>query len=143
MERKYYTPTIEEFHVGFEYEQYVIALRSEDDKPSAWVKMKIQILEDLMECDNNLALEGNIDAKYCRVKLLDREDIESLGFEFSHRFSVDTNYEVYKGHGCILDFYPERHSISIDGQGFKPSVIGLSIKNKSELQKLMIQLGIK
>ena len=61
MEAKYYTPTIEEFHVGFEFE------RKSTLRKNCWVK--------------KFFADGESAEQYCyddegRVKLLDREDIE-------------------------------------------------------------------
>lgn len=136
MGSKYYTPTIEEFYIGFEYEQYIISHRREG-KASTWVQMKIQELEDLLECENSLSLEGNIDAKYVRVKILDREDIESLGFTtlheesflFKSRFHLTINVNYIH----ISDNFHNGTRVVFDG----------IIKNKSELKRLMVQLGIK
>ena len=65
MKDKYYTPEIEEFHVGFEYE-----VNYGKDR---WVKEGLHYAPQVVTLPyKNLE---NI-----RVKHLDREDIESLGF---------------------------------------------------------------
>jgi len=61
-ENKYYTPEIEEFFVGFEYEVY-------DKLHGVWNK------------ENNFFLQQGDFKDSIRVKHLDREDIESLGWE--------------------------------------------------------------
>lgn len=142
MERKYYTPTIEEFHVGFEYEQYMISSIIDGEK-SKWVEKKIQELEDLMECDNSLALEGNIDAKYCRVKLLDIEDIESLGWVFYYQNSNLKRYTYEKlPYRISVNFIKPFTTVDIYTNDSE-MVNSIRIKNKSELCKLLIQLRIK
>jgi len=64
---KYYTPTIEEFHVGFEYE-----LKTEGE----WVSQTLDIDYSLNRVAGGLA-------NNTRVKHLDQEDIESFGFELN------------------------------------------------------------
>lgn len=66
---KYYTPDIKEFKVGFEYEIHLTKL------DGRWSQMKIEDRSDLIE-----ALEDAPDYTY-RVKYLDKQDIESCGFD--------------------------------------------------------------
>lgn len=130
MENKYYTPEIEEFHVGFEFEFY-----DEDDKDWTITTIKNQI--DLC---NWTGLEINI-----RVKYLDQEDIESLGFEEDYDDSegnvwfriYDTKYRLclceHTSHNIwIVDDYEE----SLDDTLFKGT-----IKNKSELKRELKMIG--
>ena len=73
---KYYTPAIEEFHVGFEFEEeYVGSVRG----MRTWVPTKFR-----GDYSTNYMYENLTKHKTprCRVKFLDKEDIESLGFEF-------------------------------------------------------------
>ena len=67
---KYYTPKIEEFHVGFEYEQLIVN-RVRNGKASVWVEKSISEIDDLNKCVNGLSIEVNIAYKYIRVKHLD------------------------------------------------------------------------
>jgi hypothetical protein len=72
MENKYYTPAIEEFHVGFEYE---ILHNNEWKKTSVFNN----------SCGGDIIFEiknmGHWDVvSKPRVKYLDKEDIESLGW---------------------------------------------------------------
>lgn len=135
---KYYTPTIEEFHVGFEYEI---------DYGDEWVS-ETQFDGFL----HNKKLEN------IRVKYLDKEDIESLGFESIgsgwynlkvvpgslgyflyvrlQRWGEKTYIKAYRQDPATTDFdkceYCDKEDL----------VSGAIIKNKSELKKLMKQLGI-
>ena len=61
---KYYTPTIEEFHVGFECEIL--------NGYGAWKHISVEMSHFKLDEVENL--------KEWRVKYLDREDIESLGW---------------------------------------------------------------
>lgn len=146
MENKYYTPTMEEFHVGFEHEILY------NDKFESLTVTSWPDFEDI-----HYAL--NLDS--VRVKYLDREDIESLGFKFkesakslndtsSHFFDIYTlandiqlsHYNWYTGssdtdyiehRGVRIIYLPD----NVDMVMFRGT-----IKNKSELVKLLKQLGI-
>lgn len=136
MENKYYTPTIEEFHVGFEYEIYIIS-HPRNGKASLWIPIKIQEEDDLITDHNTLSLQGNIDGKFCRVKHLDREDIESLGW----KQEIKTRNDLYFFDRYFLNFKDEITITDSYVLGTKELFNG-KIKNKSELKKLMNQIGI-
>ena len=141
MENKYYTPTIEEFHVGFECEVYGFNPnnRLNNNFGKKWEKITFSI-EDI-----NLLKDKYLDS--FRVKYLDREDIESLGWT-----SDDNKTVYYKGNHMLL-YREEEHEISIaiaDPSKDKDMMISLrsnevykiTIKNKSELKRLLKQLRI-
>lgn len=77
MENKYYTPEIEEFHIGYKYEI---------TNGNEWVS-KIFSKEDLKSFLYE-KLENGINQKYIRTKYLDKEDIESLGWKYTAK-SID------------------------------------------------------
>lgn len=142
MENKYYTPSLEEFHIGFEYE--------EDD--SEWSKRTFESYQDL-EILNDDIIEGNI-----RVKKLDREDIESFGWSYIPTKSIGK--DSYEGlfsnstRGKMLfehDWLNNKITIKTPNyirdasgrfDGYIIYVNCLIIKNKSELARLLKQLGI-
>ena len=150
MENKYYTPTIEEFHVGFEIEVLV--------EDVGWIKvpyMKNYLLgkgkPDIINVHNNLK-EGVI-----RVKYLDQEDIESLGFnDFKHAASdwyklekrVPDGFASSGYWNCFrLCHFADENKIKIMAYEYsfnekETTLFQGTIKNKSELKKLMFQLGI-
>ena len=81
-----------------------------------------------------------------RVKYLDKEDLESLGFEFlneqrhMHEFKKDKYYLEY----CFAGPYFKEVQIYYDGKGDDwRYVFDGTIKNKSELKVLLKQLGIQ
>jgi hypothetical protein len=129
-ENKYYTPEAEEFCVGFEFEYL---------ENKTWVKKILPFY------NNYASLWGsNPDAKLFRVKYLDKEDVESLGWEF--RQSEVGFFELNR---FQLFFFGDQF-ISIDKEVISHSnnytatyqhFRGI-IKNKSELKKLMVQLSI-
>ena len=75
-EAKYYTPEISEFFVGFEYE-YRFFTHSE------WESSIFESEVGEIECNPFDNIEYLLQEKNIRVKYLDSEDIESLGFEKS------------------------------------------------------------
>lgn len=115
---KYYTPKIEEFHIGFEYEWL-----DDDDK---WIKETSPI---------EITKEGFDEQTYgLRVKYLDKEDIESLGFvKWIDRENYDLEeYQLHKNNNLNISIYDDASNLIFIGD----------IKNKSELKKLLKRLNI-
>ncbi len=159
-DNKYYQPKIEEFHVGFEFEILI---------NSSWHKLifgvdKIKHLELEQFSDDLMKIAHAI----TQVKILDREDIESIGFIYNYRFNKDLGDT--EQHSCnmfqaILKDVPFCNSsrdidlkITYLGKDYNPNVYRLemyernyfewypifegNIKNKSELKILLKQLEI-
>lgn len=133
---KYYTPEIEEFYSGFKY-AYRRALRSK------FISCIFGDEEDY--CIENI--KKDIEKKLIKVKYLDRKDIESLGFVYNDK------YNCYNGHNILMKYFDDRtiyiatldpskneffHRTNVDNY----FVNRISIKNKSELKKLLKQLKI-
>ena len=148
MKDKYYTPTIEEFHVGFEFE-----VNYTDE---GWVK-EIFCSGKGRNIDSVSKLKAFLgSAKFeeaYRVKYLDREDIESLGFvgRNPERNNKSSDYFKMKAPGTIsywteidLDFRWGFKDVSIRGvRGNEDDYLFRgTIKNKSELKKLLKMLNI-
>lgn len=139
IKEKYYTPSIEEFYVGFEYEENVYNKVSETSANNSWVK-KIFSQETYIHIED--------DFNY-RVKYLDQEDIESLGFKAtSPRYfiiaapgslgyftEVVLDYRWFTSKDCKIYIRGKR------GDEHENIFVG-QIKNKSELKRLLKQLGI-
>lgn len=120
-ENKYYTPSIEEFHVGFEYEVY-------DRLHNIWNK------------ENNFFLQqGDFDDSI-RVKYLDQEDIESLGWIIDDRNSKILYCCVEDGRDIYMDYNIESKFCKISL--LEEDLFKGTIKNKSELKFIMQCLGI-
>lgn len=133
MEDKYYTPLTEEFYVGFEYE-----IRQAD----IWYKTLFQSNECL--CDF-------INTDGYRVKYLDKEDIESLGWIYT---KIDSNILSFTKDKITLELYPKHFSLPkerdrlpiviLTDYSVSSSRLFLgTIKNKSEFKKLIKQLDIE
>ena len=128
MENKsYYTPKIEEFHIGFECEVLGIIGTKEDERlfsQPTIISQKELLLIDRLEI---------------RVKYLDQSDIESLGWKFgTNDYVFPENKNVTYGQYKLLLNNNELEIIHLSGTLFRGT-----IKNKSELIKLMKQLNIK
>lgn len=145
-EEKYYTPDLEEFYFGFEYEH------KNPTQDNIWKKEIVD--SDMLGIVYSTYEETPEDyPNEIRVKYLDQEDIESLGF-------------ILKGKTIDLWFEKEGITLRKDGHHFKNiklqyglhdnrlKITGVfvggkeecffqsKIKNKSELIKLLKQLEI-
>ncbi len=144
MKDKYYTPTKEEFHVGFEYEVFQ---KGEEYNPNFMYLMTPDTEDKWVKFTFPDPFLGyNLDRMFktynMRVKHLDKDDIEKLGF------NTEDNGECYnKSIGwMIIGIYPwedvngepNEYKISVD---MNTNFHGI-IKNKSELKRLLKQLNI-
>ena len=147
----YYTPSIEEFHVGFEYEVFK---PSEDNPERKWKKITFyygEVDRTYNQTTMIINYPGLSKQPLVRVKHLDREDIESLGWEYVSHDNANTDrwhdvhkkgdYQMISGgvnKGLVIKkviIQPYDHTLEVNlFQG--------TIKNKSELIKLLKQLGI-
>lgn len=150
---EYYTPEIEEFHPGFEYEKLMHA-------PN-WTKL-IKPPKDLYEWvkANSFTTEGAMkgvkNEKY-RVKYLDKDDVMDLGMSLTEEkpspftgfplYLFHTNHE--DGFNTGTDYYLEmldsnlvQLTISTYGSydTFENTML-FKIKNKSELKDLLTKVG--
>ncbi len=141
----YYTPTIEEFYVGFEYE-----IKIKDN----WRKKSTTISDfsPISDYDGMSILEEDLISNIIRVKTLDQSDIESLGlngFEITE-YVEESHLEFtwFKGielFGLLtftdkmISFYEYNYST----REYSDCIFRGTIKNKSELIKLQQQLNIK
>lgn len=139
MENKYYTPSIEEFHVGFEceiesswgYVKGTYPLILKEDTLTGFTLNKLGESKTLKKVLSSI-----------RVKYLDKEDIESLGW---------TDGEIYGLSGYVLNYateddyqmyYDEDNQFTQIYNWDAKIIFEGTIKNKSELKRLLKQLGI-
>lgn len=149
-ENKYYVPKIEEFHIGFQFEDYFEGhFDIENSK-----KYSNEIFTNKTPFDY---IEQRIKNNKIRVKFLDKEDIESLGFTLIKTFpSPYTKKELYSfklnkeegfntGSNYYITFNDANINIEIQTYGsydtFKYQM-NFIIKNKSELIKILKMIGI-
>lgn len=150
MENKYYTPTIEEFHVGFEYEigKYTKVEDNSDD--ITYHKFTFPDLPRIgIDYNTRDPFEKLKSFKYLRVKYLDREDIESLGFR--REFDKFRPVDIFCGH-----LPNDSEAISHVSYNFDSKILFIqnnqyednstiflgTVKNKSELKQLLKQLKV-
>jgi hypothetical protein len=146
MENKYYTPEIEEFYIGFEYE-----LLETYGEEKLWAQL------DIDHSDNFPIhlIEDQLNDELIRVKYLDSEDIESLGFEKSYTpsYITDEMIELYsignEEDWYNLEFQDNNVIITkchmyneVTGNWNQDCIFTGVIKNKSELKKLLTQLEV-
>ena len=111
----YYTPKIEDLHVGYEFETYIPRWTAEGKNESKWVKKVFS--EPLMYGDT---LSSHIKSNFIRTPYLTKEQIEAEGWIYSQDDflvnilkRVPTHYWFVKnGYGCTL--YPDKNSITIE-----------------------------
>lgn len=142
---EYYTPALEEFHVGFEIELY-------NADGGCWGKYIVT------EGDRPIDFVNDIESDCCRVKYLDKQDIESLewkilttfkspftgrqGYTFgisnSRGFNEGADYKLITLDNHVYQI----HIIHYSHYEYKQETMAFSIRNKSELKKLMLHLHI-
>jgi len=93
---KYYTPKIEELYKGFKCE--LCFYKEFGQKEPVWIEAEIPTQTYANE--NNYNFDYILEKGNIRVKYLDREDIESLGWEFvgKDEFFDCINYNIGDGY---------------------------------------------
>lgn len=127
---KYYTPTLSDFRDGLEYEMLY---------QGEWISRQFHVPAKTMIANGEL-----------RVKKLDREDIEELGWRYVEDLGVCTTYLLLtNGRAYELALYPEFNKVWIvditraeDNTVSQDTLYSGTCRNKSHLQQLMKDLGI-
>lgn len=148
MENKYYTPKLEEFYIGFEFETL--------DDNKGWQKSRLVSGRQL---DQGIEIGTYNDTVNVRVKYLDKQDVEELGTEFNKEgFSKHLNVK-YLGfnsekHNIMVAHYldinkisiatldPSKNPIMLKTNWDDKQVNFIACKNKSELKKIMKMINI-
>jgi len=152
MESKYYTPDIEELYVGFECE-HTTNMSAFEINDTDRIYNSLLIIHEL--CDYiNWSLDEGLN-KFVRVKYLDQEDIESLGWIYTGKavglwFNKKGFFDTPGGRHRLTEYkliyFKDNNELHIEGffgnisEGMLFEGI---IKNKSELKKLLKQLKIE
>jgi hypothetical protein len=145
---RYYAPSIEEFHIGFEFERFIPKSNTTEEK--CWEKLAMSA--NYLTLDE---LDFEIIEKEIRVKYLDQQDIESLGFieiETDKTRNKIVNTLTFKKEDTEILLYdreilakhfPNALSLEVSHKyKFGKLVLPIEIKNLSELKKLLKQLNI-
>lgn len=134
---KYYTPRIEEFHDGFEFE-YNVYNEEIDEFTNMWEKSKFDSRSGLGHDMTHFLNDGQV-----RVKYLDQEDIESLGWKYNNDYNEGKVFKKFTNDKYYVLYFKD-NIIEIDylNNAFENGVFKGTIKNKSELKNLLKQLQI-
>ncbi len=132
-DNKYYTPAIEEFYVGFEYEVFY---------KGEWKKTSVphhSIGSDFIFEIKDVS-HWNTGPKP-RVSYLTKEDIEAEGFEFIKRYDGLSGMwrEVFRKGDLVLDFYGDQKVLISNGMSYEDYDCYFHgiVKNRSELRKIL------
>jgi hypothetical protein len=132
MENKYYTPGLEEFHIGFEY-QYRAGVNT-------WIDCVINDFSEVTDSDGSMNSDipwyGNSIENF-RVKYLDEEDIEECEWAYHStcgniRFVNERGWKLYLNDDCMCGIEDAKADTIFLGQ----------IKNKSQFKRLIEQLNV-
>jgi len=148
MGKKYYIPSLEEFHVGFEFEYRDEHYEGRELFQRAKIESDcvLRLIDDKSEdnyCEYDHFLSNikyDIEHGDIRVKYLDKEDIENFGFKESHFSNI--NNAFYKKDFYTLNQNNCKIIISFNDNGNNIVLFNGIIKNKSELKRLLTQLQI-
>ncbi len=147
---KYYTPSIEEFCIGFEFQRADIKLKDESFEWFDEVYGNGFYIED----SNKIIKRNRLrDVKWMsliegtRVKYLDREDIEECGWIFQRKSGPSQFFKLLKSENVNLvyqfdDKLDKSPFINIYFSNGPEFTYDMKIKNKSELKRILNQLGI-
>ena len=130
---EYYTPSIEELHVGFEFE--ILGKVRDNSGRKTWNKVILSNEPTFIKFlfDKYFIKEPS----FIRVKYLDKEDIESLEFN-------QIEYDTYTFKHYFFEFNNEHKIFIYHVKNRLTSILFVgTVKNKSELKVLMRQLSIK
>lgn len=143
-EGKYYTPDIEEFHIGFECE----LMSSYGYLKGEWPNIMMEETHMMMRMERlGRDLTKMTKSGTFRVKYLDQEDIESLGFVKSDKLPISwetQSWFIYKAsemYGSNIYTIQKIKPRADFKRGNKFVRFSGEIKNKSELKRVLKQIG--
>lgn len=167
---KYYTPEIEEFHVGFEYQAKVVDYYKgiEDVHGQGLKKKDVEDVDKGEDCDGarykryrwcdwkvyeDSFYIPDAGIKWVRVRHLDREDIESFNFKqsilHSNIFLKECDEWNHRSAECIgINFnegFDHLMIFFVEKGGeikYGQTIFAGKLKNKSELKRILKQIGL-
>jgi hypothetical protein len=152
---KYYTPTIDEFYEGFEFKLQTVCDFGKSKDPRGYevtTSLVAWIDQTFMLSYHNSIIKKALENNVVRVKYLDEQDIESLGFtrigrggdmikfmkdDLEVNFHLDA--KLNENENVNVTIYRITDLIFMDFR----ECLRLTIKNKSELKRLLNQLNIQ
>ena len=140
---KYYKPSIEEFHPGFEYEEKISNLRGQSTEhwiQSVWTeKHNFDELFDVEYYHGELIKVSIPDS--IRVKRLNNDDIESQGFKLFGYSNEQHPVYVWRTGAEEYDYTIRRqHGIIKIAKG-REALFNGTIRNISEFKRILKQIG--
>lgn len=126
MQKGYYFPKIEEFHVGFRYEQ---------KSNNTWQKLEFNTIDGSI-----WHIETYLSRNKFRVKSLDHDDIKEAGWVENENQSSEFLADYILG-DYLFDIFDRERGIRINYQ--HETVFFGKIKNYNKLLDVMEMLGIK
>lgn len=165
MENKYYVPSIEDFRVGFEFEHKDPYYEGREEFQEAVIETSELVryynsqdkLFNYWEAEHLLSnILWDIENKNIRVKYLDKNDIESFGFDCMRaELNMNNKHFFFKPWINIdgknktpvrcytLQWTPEKNNIVIQTTDDVPSILfNGKVKNKSELKMVLQMIGV-
>jgi hypothetical protein len=143
---KYYTPELAEFHEGFEFESYNNMDWHWKKDSSGWKKL---VYDKQTYMTYPLShIKGALGISWARVKYLDQEDIESLGFISDRPYNGEFRASALmrwdgKEETLKLSYNEKNNFISmrLDCNYGEEHLFQGILKNKSELKQVLKQIG--
>lgn len=144
-ESKYYTPTIEEFCVGFEYEH----MNFKTSPKWKWCKETFYLNQSHIDLVKYCEIDKTV-----RVKFLDKLDVENLGFQYQGLnseglpgFRLYFDDKMWSCTVCTAIFNKSDNTVNITIQSSMfydndKEGVTFKVKNKSELKRILESLNI-
>lgn len=151
IDNKYYTPELEEFHIRFRYEQnmpYHPDFTGNSTYIDNWHRCSFPDPFTGYKIDG---LKPSIEKQWIRVKYLDQDDIEELGWKLVKDYNkFEKNFQLfideYDWYELMTDenqeVIIEKWLSNDDNTSNGYTLFRGKIKNFNELQRIMKQLGI-
>lgn len=155
MENKFYTPALQDFHIGFEcYKKVPHTDGGHQLSLGENTTTGVFVIRDIYDMPTDQA-----SLSWFQVKVLDREDIESLGFS-GHKKAVrhwfylvktcQTPNSHYSNRGFTLQWDETYGGVIITGyeyasfidDGSEQVLYNGKCRNKSELKRILTLIGI-
>lgn len=141
MKELYYSPSIREFHIDFRYESYEF---NDDTMEMEWRK---RVFPEDGLCTTDKSGDPNLVELFystlkedTRVKYLDQQDIEELGW-IETPLPLTDRKSYYRLYFKLVVSEKGIHIFEIKDEGNFTLFFG-QIRNFSELRRVMIQIGI-
>lgn len=133
MENKYYTPKIEEFHVGFRYEHYIPG-------KECWAKEEFFLNDSHVNIIKYVEIQTEDTLLKVRVKSLDHDDIIEAGWEENKNQSSEFLADYILG-DYLFDIFDSERGIRINYR--HETVFFGKISNYNKLLEVMGMLGVE